>query len=374
MSKTETITLLNQKNGSDKAYIVILEWSDGGYVVNYRNGKRTNINQGGTKTLKPVDYATAKSVFDATVKKKMKDGYDPVENAADISSIQLPDPGQKKSGLKVGCKLLTEIATINHTVEAIVEAAQKLLVNDNYAGQKKWDGHRLIAHATAKRATGYNRKEQPRSFPSVIAQELKAFAALVGPALLDGELIGDKYIVFDVLEWGGDDYRQSTYDERQTVLAEIFKAAASVLKAVRYDPPSFGQKNKTALLLRLIEEKAEGIVFLKRDSMYEAKRDPLQFKLKFTKTASFVVIKLNDKDSVEIGVYDGDKLVSCGNVKVRNATFRTTMKVGAVVECKYLYAHRGSNNVSQARMLMTRDDIDPADCQISQLVYKVEEE
>jgi hypothetical protein len=50
MSKTETVTLLNQKNGSDKAYIVILEWLDGGYVVNYRNGPRLNINAGGTKT------------------------------------------------------------------------------------------------------------------------------------------------------------------------------------------------------------------------------------------------------------------------------------------------------------------------------------
>jgi hypothetical protein len=182
-----------------------------------------------------VSYEEAKSIFDKLVEKKIKkDGYTPAVNG-DASAIQLPDPGHKKSGLDVGCKLLTGNRDINDSVEAIVAAAQ------NY-----WSMRTMRTEKVGRSSTHCSRhceardRLQPKRRAPIFSKRhrtgIEIAAASVGPVLLDGELIGDKYIVFDLLEWAGDNYRLSTYDERQLVLSEMFKAAAPLLKAVRYDP------------------------------------------------------------------------------------------------------------------------------------------
>lgn len=365
----ESITIFKQH----KAYVLILDKKDKGYVVNYRNGKRENISGGGTLTPAPVSLEKARSIYAARLDKKTKDGYGPDPVAAaevNASAIEIAEPSEVKHD--VGCKLLTEISAVNSSPEAIVAAATRLLRDSNYAAQKKFDGWRMVAYASPKRSIGYNRKGLPRNFPKVVGDELKALASAIGPVMLDGEVIGDKYIVFDLLEFDGKDYRADTYEHRQFVLKNMFQCAASLLKMVRYDAPAFSEADKTALLMKLIADGAEGIVFLRCDSRYKAGRQNDQFKLKFTKMASFVVVKLNDKNSVQVGLYDdAGQIVVNGDVTIRNGFFKP--KPGDVLEIKYLYAHRATNHISQARMIATRDDVDPSECLLSQLQYKVDE-
>ena len=95
-----------------------------------------------------------------------------------------------------------------------------------------------------------------------------------------------------------------------------------------------------------------------------------QLKFKFVATLSAVVAKINIQRSVELGLFNGRSLVSCGNVTIpANHEIPT---VGTVVEARYLYAAKESGVLYQPVYLGPRDDVDPGECLVSQLKFKAE--
>jgi bifunctional non-homologous end joining protein LigD len=97
-----------------------------------------------------------------------------------------------------------------------------------------------------------------------------------------------------------------------------------------------------------------------------------QLKFKFCATLSAVVAKVNARRSVEVRLFNGKRWIACGNVTI--PANHDIPKVGAVVEVRYLYAHRESNALYQPVYLGLRDDVEPGECRVSQLKYKAEEE
>jgi bifunctional non-homologous end joining protein LigD len=95
-----------------------------------------------------------------------------------------------------------------------------------------------------------------------------------------------------------------------------------------------------------------------------------QLKFKFVATLSAVVAKINAKRSVELSLFNGRSLVSCGNVSIP-ANHEIPL-VGAVVEVRFLYAAKASGVLYQPVYLGPRDDVDPGECLVSQLKYKAE--
>ncbi len=97
-----------------------------------------------------------------------------------------------------------------------------------------------------------------------------------------------------------------------------------------------------------------------------------QLKYKFVETASFIVIGINAKRSVRLGLYDlhadGPELVCSGNVTIPPNHPMPAMK--DVVEVKYLYAFRESGSVYQPVYGGKRDDIPRNECLTTQLKYK----
>ena len=71
----ETITLYYREGSSDKVYQASLEPRDSGYVVHFAYGRRGATLSTGTKTQVPVDYATAKDIYDKLVREKTAKGY-----------------------------------------------------------------------------------------------------------------------------------------------------------------------------------------------------------------------------------------------------------------------------------------------------------
>ena len=97
-----------------------------------------------------------------------------------------------------------------------------------------------------------------------------------------------------------------------------------------------------------------------------------QLKFKFCATLSAVVAKVNARRSVEVRLFNGKRWIACGNVTI--PANHAIPKVGAIVEARYLHAHRDSGVLYQPVYLGPRDDVEPGECVVSQLKYKAEEE
>jgi bifunctional non-homologous end joining protein LigD len=77
---------------------------------------------------------------------------------------------------------------------------------------------------------------------------------------------------------------------------------------------------------------------------------------------------LNQKRSVEIGPLDEDGWTYAGNVTVPPS--HNVPKPGDIIELRYLHAFPESGVLYQPLFLGVRSDIDPSECQVSQLKYK----
>jgi bifunctional non-homologous end joining protein LigD len=126
---------------------------------------------------------------------------------------------------------------------------------------------------------------------------------------------------------------------------------------------------------RLKFENAEGVVFKHIDAPYIAGRPASggsQLKFKFCETASFVVGKVNAKRSVSLMLFAGRNLTAAGNVTI--PPNHEIPKAGQIVECRYLYAFKGSGCIYQPVYLGVRDDIPEEECTTAQLKFKSESE
>src|ERR1700734_1376373 len=69
------ITLYFREGTSNKVYQCQIQSAGERYVVNFAYGRRGSTLNTGTKTNVPVEYETAKRIFDKLVKEKTGKGY-----------------------------------------------------------------------------------------------------------------------------------------------------------------------------------------------------------------------------------------------------------------------------------------------------------
>jgi len=130
---------------------------------------------------------------------------------------------------------------------------------------------------------------------------------------------------------------------------------------------------KRAVYGRCRSEGKEGVVFKQSDAPYTAGKPAsggTQWKFKFTESASFIVNRVNGKRSVSLMLFAGDRVVPAGNVTI--PPNHDIPAVGAVVEARYLYAHKESGSIYQPVYLGQRDDIPAEECTVNQLKYKAD--
>lgn len=348
----ENITLYYREGSSDKVYQAAIESKDGGYVVNFAYGRRGTTLATGTKTQAPVDYDTAKTIYDRLVREKTAKGYTP---GADGTPYQHSD--KQLSGV------------LPQLLNAIDEEQLEALLGDRlHVMQEKHDGRRLMLHKFTHTVTGINKLGVVTGFPAIIAEEFQVAEA---DFLIDGEIVGEEYHAFDLLELDGDDLRGRTYQERylhlMNLLASFNHRHFSLVESA-YLP-----SQKRELFDQLKAANREGVVFKRGDAIYTAGRPNSagpQLKFKFQETASFIVNKLNGKRSVSLMLFDGDKVVLVGNVTI--PPNHAVPEIGAIIEARYLYAYRGGS-IFQPVYLGVRDDIRPEECTVDQLKFKAME-
>jgi len=353
--KPERITLYHKQGRTDKVYQVSLEETEGNkFVVNFAYGRRGATLRTGTKTKKPVKYASAKKAYDKLVKSKTSKGYKPGEESSGYAHT---DADSRETGVQ--CQLL------NFVKEA--DVAQ--LINDEaWWAQEKHDGKRMLIHKTDS-MTAINRKGLSVGAPVPM---LKSASQVKESYLVDGEAVGETLFAFDLLELDGSDIKSMPYSQRLSHLEELgFNQSITVVETAKTSA------QKQTLYDRLQAAGAEGIVFKRHSAPYSAGRPNsggTQLKFKFYATASVIVSKINDKRSVGMALLAGENQAATERVFVGNVTIPPNKEVPAVnsiIEVRYLYAYKGGS-LYQPTYLGVRDDISFGDCLTSQLKYKQE--
>ncbi len=347
----QSTTLYYREGGSDKIYRAELAPQDGGFVVRFAYGRRGSTLASGTKTPHPVTHGEAEDIYNKLVKSKTAKGYTPGEDGTPYTST---DTAERTTGITP--QLLNP-----------AKNPRPFITADAWCAQPKHDGRRMLLRKQGRTITGINRRGLVCGVPQPIHE---AACSIASDFLIDGEAVGDVLHAFDVLEIDGRDVRPQTYRERLVDLLNL--VAKGLQRQIKFVETRFGTAAKSALLERLRENRAEGIVFKQLDAPYTPGRPASggsQFKHKFVETASAVVTAVSPKRrSVSLGLYDGERLVDAGNVAI--PADQPVPPKGGIVEVRYLYAMPGSHALFQPVCLGARDDVSPAECTLRQLKYK----
>ena len=314
-------------------------------MVNFAFGRRGAALTVGTKTSSPVALDAATKIYAKLIAEKKAKGYTP---AADGKAFAMSDKAGDVSGL------------LPQLLNPIEEAdAQRYLADDAWVMEEKHDGRRLMVRVMAGKVEGANRKGLMVSLPREIEDCLQD-----GPdCVLDGELIGAKLYVFDVLAYEGQDISGQGYAERARTRSSLaFKDTKAVESVTTY----VGTDAKTAAYRRLKADNKEGVVFKRSDAPYKVGRPTAggaQVKYKFYATCSALVGAVNAQRSVALTL-EG---VNVGSVTIPSNF--DIPKTGDIVEIRYLYYNPGGA-LYQSVYLGVRDDIDVSECALSQLKPK----
>lgn len=350
---TPTATLYYRAGASDKVYQAAVERRGDGYVVTVSYGRRGGTMSTGTKTASPLPYEAAVKIYEKLIREKMAKGYTPGETGT-------PYSGTERAGRST-C-VLPQL--LNPVEEAEAEA---LIADHDWWAQQKFDGRRVMVLKVGSEITGINRNGLTIALPAPVAGAVLQISA--ERCLLDGEMVGEVYHCFDLLNRDDEDLRDQSYAARYDAALDLVDAVP--LDVLLYAQTAVTPRQKRELLDRLKRQQAEGIVFKHRLAPYTHGRpavDGPQRKLKFTATASCRVAAVNSRRrSVAVELSDGGRWVGVGNVSVP-ANYPVPAR-GDIVEIRYLYAYRGGS-LYQPVYLGQRDDLNVADCAVAQLKFK----
>ena len=353
--QTQRITLYYREGSSDKVYHAVIEPQGEGFVVNIAYGRRGSTMNTGTKTQAPVDYDTAKGIYDKLIREKMAKGY---TEGPDGTPYQNTPKEDRVTGLLP--QLLNPIDE---------QEVKRLLKDPAWCAQEKFDGRRVLVRKAGAEIHGINRKGLLIGLPSPI---VVGAHKITSDFIMDGECVGDVLYAFDLLEWDGEDLRTKPYQRRFVKLSTLLNRTD--ITHIEFVQTATDPANKERLFRHLQAERKEGVVFKRLDAPYTPGRPNsggTQLKHKFYATCSAVVSKINDKRSVELRLLNGQGWVQVGNVTI--PANHTIPAVGTVIEARYLYAHKESNALYQPVYLGPRQDIGQHECVLSQLKYKAEE-
>jgi bifunctional non-homologous end joining protein LigD len=343
--------LFYRDGSSDKEYHAAINVVESGHTITFAFGRRGNALTAGTKTNSPVPLEKAQQIYDKLIAEKTAKGYTPDGSGA---AFALTDNTGRVSGLHP--QLLNPIEE---------DAAQHLIAVDAWCAQEKFDGRRIMAAVSGGMAEGSNRKGLYVSLPQEIANAL----ARLPDCVLDGELLGDVYVAFDLLRLGNDDLRERPYRERHAALTTTVVTRTEVRTA----ETAWDASSKRALYDRVAAAGGEGVVFKRVDGRSVAGRPASggsQVKRKFHASCTCVVAAVNAQRSVRLSLLgEYGKPISVGNVTIPSN--RPVPQAGVLVEIRYLYAYRGGS-LYQPAYLGDRDDLSLEDCVLSQLRYKPE--
>lgn len=310
---------------SDKVYRIHLnEQFNDKWSVTFEYGRRGSSLTKRDK-LQKVPYETAKELFDEMCHERELKGY---TQEAGVK----PYVGSDKEG-----KISGELPQL--LTDAEDNELEQFLTDDAWGMQEKIDGKRIIIRQKDHVIEAINRKGLIVAIPEGIVSELSEIDLNF---VMDGELVGDVYKVFDLLSYRDINLKKQSFKYRFTQLEELLTEYIEDSKVIVLVLVRWTEKQKRKLFDKLKAEGAEGVVFKKLDSIYKAGRpnsggDQRRYKWKARATVQILGMHEKGKRSAYIQALDGKELVDVGKVTIL-PNFDLP-KPGDIVEVEYLYRH-----------------------------------
>lgn len=354
----EKISLVCSENGSDKEYHAqVNEIGDVMYSVTFQYGRRGQTLKSGVK-CSGVTHSEATKTFNKLLAEKLAKGYHVEDGAAPAEFTKASVDRPMRAFLPQLC----------NPVEG--DEFEKVMLSDSWGVQEKMDGERRSIQISMEGVVGLNRKGQVVDLPTGIRSDLVSLYQHLVPCVVDGEIIGDKFYAFDLIPYEADVFetpRKLSCLSRYEMLSDVNNITQNVSVVQMILNPV----RKRMLFNRVQVANGEGVVLKKLSGLYQPGRpnsggDWLKFK--FTESASCLVVEVNQKRSVQLGLYDQRTVTNVGNVTI--PANHEIPAVGDIVEVRYLYAYKGGC-LFQPVYLGKRTDISEEACRTGQLKYKV---
>ncbi|MBA3540792.1 MAG: WGR domain-containing protein [Deltaproteobacteria bacterium] len=365
MGEIRSIQLFFQEGSSDKVYNAQIIEDGGAFTVKVQWGRRGASLSEGAKAVK-VARAVADKTFDKLVREKRTKGYE--EIAGKVKPAPIAPPDGEGSGSKSGGPRRARVGLAAQLLEPIDEdELARFIADDTMVAQQKLDGIRVVV-TIGETLVPTNRDGQVTKLASDAA--LSGLRYLPLGTVVDGEVMGEEYWMFDLLMLAGTDVRGRGYVERWEMLENELEPALT--DEARILPVAIGKAAKQKLYDRLRAASAEGMVFKDRHAGYKAGRNATQRKLKFIKACDVVILE-NAGNAYQMAVYDGKKLFEVGRV-FAGTTNASRKALDAclgngeqpVCEVKYLYA-TADDQLFQPVFVRMRDDKPAKQCVRAQL-------
>jgi len=361
---------------SDKLYIVQLEQHDlpSGAIEYRAMGYYARRGRALTPTLKKAgrDLGVVKAEAVDVIREKLRDGYGyytippsgipgmpfsaPVYGGPASVGTPVPTPATPVASVAVGIVPMRA----NVLDEADLE---HYLTDPDWAAQRKYDGERAPVSMRRSGLTATNLKGVVRGLTTGAERLLKK--ALAQPdfndsreTIVDGEIMGDEYIVYDVVTLRDNDVRAMPYYERYGSLEVLFGGQPALVA-----PTAWTTEEKRAMLAQARRENWEGLIFRQVSGTYVNGRTSVILKFKLWAMATCRVLTANAQRSIQVALRDED-----GSERpVGNVTVPPNVDVpvpDSLVEVRYLYALDGGS-LYQPTLWRVRDDVDDADLRSS---------
>lgn len=353
MTIIKQVSLYYQSGSSDKQYDVQLIREDLGFVVNFAYGRRGTALKAGTKTRLPIGQMAAKAIYDKLVKEKMAEDYRP----GDLNGAMVAPPSVETG--EFSSQLLNPIKE---------NEVEFYLSSPGWGMQEKHDGqNRILGHTAGMSPFGLNRKGEVVALAAELDKAMATLGCKSGRVVMPSEDMGGYAWVHDLI-FCGQDCSHLAYQDRYVILKGI---ANDFPEALKLSPLWTDVQQKQERYEFLKDNGAEGVVFKRLGAPYTPGRPASggdMLKDKFWKSATFIVAKINQKNSVGMSLLDADgEVVKMGNVTV--PPNYTMPAVGALIEVKYLYRLEGGK-IYQPVYKGVRTDIEISDCTMNQLAKK----
>lgn len=346
-----------QEGSSDKVYHAqVKSWGEENlYNVHFQYGRRGSSLVSGIKNSTPLPLDSAIFEFNKLVKSKTAKGYiskGSTQQVAEVTAVATTD--KVPSGISL--QLLNDMT--DNEVNRCIDSSAWIM-------QEKYDGRRLAMSRINSRdeTSAINKKGILIDTYQSVVDLIKSVGQDI---IVDGEIVGERYYIFDILFYNGKDLRSESAINRWKVLSEIQALSQNIV------PTYFTAKDKREAFERIKSANGEGVVFKQVSSTYVAGRPSsggMQLKFKFWKTDTFIVTSHHKtKRSVGVSTVNPD-----GSLRARGSvTIPPNYEVPPLneyAEVVYLYCYR-EGSLYQTKYKGVRDDQDNSDCLDSKLKFK----
>lgn len=245
-----------------------------------------------------------------------------------------------------------------------ISDVEKILNDPNWAITEKMNGQRCVASVgNYQIVTAIGRNGSDRDLPSSVERQL---TALPLNWTFDGEIIGDHYYVFDILETPDYDLRDQPWLLRAKFLNELFcRNFFHSMSNVGYQ-----LEDKTTVFNLIREGGSEGVVFKDIRSKYQEGRRDTWLKFKFMCDIDCVVTGKNQgKANLILSVHKDGRFVEVGKVSALTGD-GPNINIGDIVEVSCLYV-TPTHRLYHAKMPRIRTDKTSVECSWDQIIDNI---